>query len=69
MNKGALIVAQWDGQYLCHIGMQVQSLAWHSGLQIQHYCSCSMGRNCSSDLIHIPWDSQKTKQNKTKTNS
>ena len=29
-------MAQWDQQHLEIIGMWVQSLAWHSGLEIWH---------------------------------
>ena len=47
-------MAQRDQWHLCSNGTQVQSLALHSGLRIWHYCSCSIRRNCSSDLIPDP---------------
>ena len=34
--------------------MQVQSLAWHSGLRIWHCHNCGVDYNCSSDLIPGP---------------
>ena len=37
-GDGIPAVQQWDQQHLCNTGMQVQSLAQHSGLRIQ--CCC-----------------------------
>ena len=41
-------VLQWNLQCLGSTGIQVQSLAWCSGLRIQ---SCRLGRNCCLDVI------------------
>ena len=41
----------WDGWHLWNTGMQVWFPAWHSGLRIQRFLSCSVGRNCGRDLI------------------
>ena len=51
---GVPAVAQQDGLCLCSAGTRVQSSARHSGLRIQHCHSCSLGCNCSSDLIPCP---------------
>ena len=54
-NVGISVVVQWDQGCLRSTRMQVWSLAWHSGLRIQHSrCSCSLACNCSSDLIPGP---------------
>ena len=63
---------QQDLQHLGSTGLQVRSLAEHSGLRIQHCCSCSLGGSCGLNLIlawelRIPWGGQK-KQKKTKQN-
>ena len=47
-------MAQWDQWHLGSTGLQVQSLALHSGLRIQYCCSCGLGGNCGSDLIPDP---------------
>ena len=52
---GVPAVAQWDPGHLWRTGIQVGSLAWDSGLRIQHCYSCS------SDSILGP-GSQKTKE-------
>ena len=63
---------QQDLQHLGSTGLQVRSLAEHSGLRIQHRCSCSLGGSCGLNLIlawelRMPWGGQKkTKENKTK---
>ena len=44
-------MAQQDWQCLWSTGTQVQSLAPHSGLRIQHGWSCGIGCNCGWDLI------------------
>ena len=44
-------MAKWDWKHLLSTGMQVQSLAWHSGLRIQDCHSCGIGGNWISDLI------------------
>jgi len=47
-------VKQWAWWHLGNAGTQVRSLAWHSGLRIQHCHSCSLGGDSSSDLIPGP---------------
>ena len=32
-------------------GLNVRSPAQHSGLRIQHCCSCGLGRDCGLDLV------------------
>ena len=44
-------MVQWAQQCLCNTRTQVQSPAGHSGLRIWGCHSCSIGHNCSSDLI------------------
>uniref|UniRef100_A0A8D0M5P9 DUF1725 domain-containing protein n=6 Tax=Sus scrofa TaxID=9823 RepID=A0A8D0M5P9_PIG len=44
-------VVQRDKWHLGNAGMQVSSLALHSGLRIQCWYSCGLGYDCSSDLI------------------
>ena len=44
-------MVQRDWWHLRSARMQVQSLAWHSGLRIWHCHSCGVGCNCGSDLI------------------
>ena len=44
-------MAQWDQQHLGNSGLQVRSLAWHSGSRIWHCCSCGLGRDCGLELI------------------
>ena len=66
-------MAQWDQQHLGNAKMQVLTLAWQSGLRIQHYCICSLGCNSSSDLIpglgtHMLRGSQKKKKISYSTN-
>ena len=46
-----LVVVQWDPRYLCSARTQVRSPAQHSGLRICCCCRCSVGCNCSLDLI------------------
>ena len=67
-------MAQRDQQHLCSTGTQVPSQAWHSELRIQHCHSCSVGCNCSSDLIPVSstlyvtgWPKKKKKKKKKKT--
>ena len=48
---GVSAVAQRDRGCLESAGTWVWSPALHSGLKIQHCHSCSLGCNCSSDLI------------------
>ena len=48
---GVPTVVQRDWQHLGSAGMQVRSLAWHSGLRIWRCHSCGLGCDCSSDLI------------------
>ena len=58
-----------DQKHLCSTRMKVQSPAWHSGLRIQHFCSCGVGCNCSSDLIlgpGIPYAMGQSKKKKKK---
>ena len=50
-NPGVPAVEQWGWWCLGNAGMQVQSLARHSGLRIQHCHSCSLGHNYGLDLI------------------
>ena len=47
-------VAQRDQRCLGSTGTQAQSLAQLSGLGIRHYHGCSLGCDCSSDLIPGP---------------
>ena len=47
-------MVQQDLRYLGITGTQVGSPAWNSGLRIRHCHSCSLGQNCSSDLIPGP---------------
>ena len=47
-------MVQWNQQSLCSAGTQIQSLAWYSGLRIQHCHSCGIGCSCGSDLIPGP---------------
>ena len=49
---GVPAVVHWDRWRLRSTAIQVQPLAWHSGLRIQGCCSCGLGHNCSLDLIH-----------------
>ena len=75
-NIGVPPVVQGDWWHLGSAGMQVQSLAWHSGLRIWSCCS-SLGRDCGCDLIPgrgtpyaagmLKKKQNKTEQNKTKT--
>jgi len=51
IHRGDPAVVQQDKQRLGSVGMQVQSLGWHSGLRIWHCCSCGLGRICGLDLI------------------
>ena len=62
-TKGVPTVAQWDWWYLGHAGTWVRSLAWHSGLGIQHCRSCGM------DLIPGPGTPYATGQPKEKKNT
>ena len=55
-------MVQWDWWCLWSARMQVQSLAQHSGLWIQHCCSCSTGRNCISNLLSGPGTSMQLKK-------
>ena len=50
-KRGVPTVVQQDWQPLGSTGMQVRSLAQHSGLRIQHCHSCGLGCDCSLDLI------------------
>ena len=47
-------MAQLDWQHLCSTGMQVRSLAWHSGLRIRRCHICGLVYNSGSDLIPGP---------------
>ena len=51
---GVPAMAQQDQRYFWSSGMQVWSLAWHSGLRLQHCHTCSIDHSCSSDLIPGP---------------
>ena len=44
-------MVQQDWRYLWSAGTQIRSLAQLSGLRIWRCHSCSIGHNCSSDLI------------------
>ena len=54
IKVGAPTVVQRDQWHLGSTGMQVRSLAPHSGLRIGHSHSCDVGHNCGSDLIPGP---------------
>ena len=66
-------MVQWAQQCLCNTRTQVQSPAGHSGLRIWGCHSCSIGHNCSSDLIpggnSICCKEAKQTNKQTKTNS
>ena len=52
--------------------MQVQSLAWHSGLRTWHRRSCSLSHDCGLALIpawelHKLWGGKKKQKTKQKT--
>ena len=47
-------MVQQDWRHLGNTGIQVQSLAQHSGLRMWRCCSCGIGRNCSFDVIPGP---------------
>lgn len=47
-------MAQRDQRCLGNNGVQVLSLARHSGLRIWHCHTCGFGHNCGSDLIPGP---------------
>ena len=47
-------MAQQDWQCLGSTGTRIQTLAWHSGLRIQHFFSCNLDHNSGSDLIPGP---------------
>ena len=67
--KGAPTVVQWDQRCLGSTGMQVRSLAWHSGLRIQCCHSCGLGQDLSLDLIPglgTPYAAGVTKKRKKK---
>ena len=49
--SGAPAAVQWHQQHLGSPGMQVQFLAYCSGLRIWCCRSCGLGHNCGSDLI------------------
>ena len=64
-------VAQQDRQHLGSAGTQVPSLAQHSELRIWHFCNCSLGHDCSSNVITSPrnpyaveWSKKKKQTNK-----
>ena len=66
-------MAQQDQQRLWSAGTQVQSQAWHSGLTIQGFRSCSFGHDCDSNLISglgtshaMGWPKMKKKKEKKK---
>ena len=63
---GAPAVARQSWQRLWRAGMQVRSLARHSGLRIQHCLSCSLGWNCGLDLISGPGTPYAVGQTKNK---
>ena len=44
-------MAQQDQQSVWSARLHIQSLAWHSGLRIQHCHSCDIGHKCDSNLI------------------
>ena len=59
-------MAQLDQQHPCSTRMQVQYLAWHSGLKIWSCHSCAVDGNGSLGLslaweLHMPWGRQKPK--------
>ena len=51
VGKWGLKFPLWNWQCLWSAGTQVRSLAWHNGLRIWCCCSCSLGRDCGSDLF------------------
>ena len=53
LKKGDPTAVQPDQPHLWSSGMQAQSLAWHSGLRVWHYCSCCVGCNYGSHLIPV----------------
>ena len=53
-GTGVPTVAQQDQQSLGNTGIQVWSLAWHSGWRIWCCRSCSLGHSCRLDLIPGP---------------
>ena len=67
-------MAQWDQWCLGSPEMQVRYPALHSGLKIWHCCSCSLGYDCSWDMIPGPRNyichraAKKGKKKKTKLN-
>ena len=65
-KQGVPAVAQWDLWRLWSAGMQVRSRAQHSGLRVRCCHSCSVGHNCSPDLIpglETPYSSGQQKNN------
>ena len=50
-KSGVPAVTQQDRRHHGSAGMQVRTLAWHSGLRIRNCCSCTLGHKYNSDLI------------------
>ena len=72
-GTGVLAVVQGDCWRFESPGMQVRSLAWHSGLRIWHCHGCGLGLNGGLDLIPDPGTPQaagwpKKKKQKKGTN-
>ena len=71
--SGAPAVTQRDWCHLESTGMQVRSLAWHSGLRIWHCHSCDLGQDCGLGLTpglgaSYAMDGQKWKKNRQTKN-
>ena len=70
MTSGVPAVAQQDGQCLGSTGMQVRSLARHSGLRIPCCCSCGLVHTSGLDLfpgLRTPYAVGQPKTNKQTT--
>ena len=68
----AVVEQGWQCLGNAGMGMQIPSLAQHSGLRIWHCCSCSLGCSCGSDLIPglgIPYAVWQPKKKKGKKKS
>ena len=61
-------VAQRHHKHLWTTGMQVQSLAPHSGLRIWHCHSCGIGHSCGSNVIPWPLGDTNKQTNKQQEN-
>ena len=66
ISFGVPAIVQEDWRCLGSTGMQVQSLAGHSGLKIWHCCSCGFGGSHSSSLIPDPGTPHAARQTKKK---